>query len=194
MSFGGGLAKAAAAAVAAEADEELEDSFSGLKFPEDEEESDNMSVSETSEREKMASEDISIASSAASIALEEARAEVAKLRTEKYLMEQQLAKKVASPNKIFQDKILKETTNIALEIMDMDICTPWWVLQALQWVEERKVVLGKTDIQKLNSYKNWVWKNKAKDRAGMKYVKPTPFSQGNSPAAKNTGGAAAGSD
>ena len=194
MSFGGGLAKAAAAAVAAEADEELEDSFSGLKFPEDEEESDNMSVSETSEREKMASEDISIASSAASIALEEARAEVAKLRTEKYLMEQQLAKKVASPNKIFQDKILKETTNIALEIMDMDICTPWWVLQALQWVEERKVVLGKTDIQKLNSYKNWVWKNKAKDRAGMKYVKPTPFSQGYSPAAKNTGGAAAGSD
>ena len=101
---------------------------------------------------------------------------------------------LASPNKILHDKILKETTNIAPEIMDMDICTLWWVLQALQWVEERKVVLGKTDIQKLNSYKNWVWKNKAKDRAGMKYVKPTPFSQGNSPAAKNTGGAAAGSD
>ena len=122
MSFGGGLAKAAAAAVAAEADEELEDSFSGLKFPEDEEESDNMSVSETSEREKMASEDISIASSAASIALEEARAEVAKLRTEKYLMEQQLAKKVASPNKIFQDKILKETTRRTLAAPPVFFC------------------------------------------------------------------------
>ena len=61
----------------------------------------------------MASEVMSIASCAASMALEEARAEVAKLRTEKYLMEPQLAKKAASPNKIFHDKILKETTNIA---------------------------------------------------------------------------------
>ena len=138
----------------------------------------------------MASEVMSIASCAASMALEEARAEVSKLRTEKYLMEQQLAKKVASPNKIFQDKILKETTNIALEIMDMDICTLWWVLK---WIEERKADLGKTDINKLNSYKNWVWKNKVKDRAGMKHVKPTPFSQGNTPG-KNIGGAAAGSD
>jgi hypothetical protein len=188
MSFGGHIAKAAAAA--AEADEALENSFNGLKFVEDEEESDNMSVSETSEREKMASEVISIASSAASMALEEVRAEVAKLRTEKYLMEQQLAKKATSPNKILHDKILKETTNIAPEIMDMDICTLWWVLQ---WIEERKADLGKTDFHKLSSYKNWVWKNKAKERAGMKHAKPTPFSQGNTPA-KNTGGGGAGSD
>jgi hypothetical protein len=104
-----------------------------------EEESDNMSVSQTSKREKMASEVISIASSGAAMALEEARAEVAKLRTEKYLMEQQLAKKAASPNKILHDKILKETTNIAPEIMDMDICTLWWVLQ---WIEEHKADLG----------------------------------------------------
>jgi hypothetical protein len=97
---------------------------------------------------------------------------------------------LASPNKILHDKILKETTNIAPEIMDMDICTLWWVLK---WIEERKADLGKADINKLNSYKNWVWKNKVKDRAGMKHVKPTPFSQGNTPG-KNIGGAAAGSD
>jgi hypothetical protein len=46
----------------------------------------------------MASEVMSIASCAASMALEEARAEVSKLRTEKYLMEQQLAKKAAKPS------------------------------------------------------------------------------------------------
>jgi hypothetical protein len=154
------------------------------------EESDNMSVSETSEREKMTSEVFSIASSAASMTLEEARAEVSKLRTEKHLMEQQLAKKAASPNKILHDKILKETTNIYPKIMDMDICPLWWVLQ---WIEERKTDLGKTDIHKLSSYMNWVWKNKVKDRAGMKHDKPTPFSQGNTPA-KNTGGTSAGSD
>ena len=136
------------------------------------------------DRAQQAEELVSIASSANAMALEEARAEVAKLRTEKYLMEQQLAKKAASPNKILHDKILKETTNIAPEIMDMDICTRWWVLQ---WIEERTADLGKTDFHKLSSYKNWVWKNKAKERAGMKHAKPTPFSQGNTPA-KNTGG------
>ena len=99
-------------------------------------------------------------------------------------MEQQLAKKAASPNKILHEKILKETSNIAPVIMEMDLCTLWWMSQ---WIEERKADLGKTDINKLSSYKNWVWKNKAKDRVGMKHVKVTPFSI---PAK----GAAAGSD
>ena len=63
-------------------------------------------------------------------------------------------------------------------------CTLWWMSQ---WIEERKADLGKTDINKLSSYKNWVWNNKAKDRVGMKHVKVTPFS---TPAK----GAAAGSD
>jgi hypothetical protein len=77
------------------------------------------------DREKMASEVISIASSAASMALEEARAEVAKLRTEKYLMEQQIKQqaKVISPNKILHDKIIKD--NAIDTIMNMDICSLW---------------------------------------------------------------------
>ena len=111
------------------ADEALENSFSGLKFPEDEEESDNMSL----DREKMASDVISIASSAASMALEEARAEVVKLRTEKYLMEQQMKQqaKVISPNKILREKIIKDNADSIEANMNMDICSLWW---CEQWV------------------------------------------------------------
>jgi hypothetical protein len=47
-------------------------------------------------------------------------------------------------------------------------------------------MLGITDIQKLNSCKNWVWSNEVKKRAGMKHVKVTPMSC----PAKNTGGPA----
>ena len=66
--------EAAAAAVAAEAetDEVLENAFSGLKFSQDEEESDNHSDMSL-ERENMAQDIVSIASSVNSMALEEAR-------------------------------------------------------------------------------------------------------------------------
>jgi hypothetical protein len=96
-------------------------------------------------------------------------------------------KQTTNPNKIIHDKILQETADIALTIMDINICTLWW---AVRWVEERQADLGKTDIQKLNSYKTWVWKNFKKTEVGMKHVKVTP----NHIPAKNTGGAAAGSD
>jgi hypothetical protein len=128
--------EAAAAAVAAEAetDEVLENAFSGLKFSQDEEESDNHSDMSL-ERENMAQDIVSIASSVNSMALEEARAEVARLKPEKYPAEQALEQerkakaKVASPNQILHDKIQKETAGVIDTIKEMDNCSLWWVKQ-----------------------------------------------------------------
>ena len=146
MSFGWHIAKAAAAA--AEADEELENSFRVSSFL-------KMKRNPTTCLSTAAPDVISIASSAASKALEEARAEVVKLRTKKYLMEQQIKQqaKVISPTKILHDKIIKDNADSIDAIMNMDICSLWW---CEQWVQERMAVLGKTDTQKLNSYKTWV--------------------------------------
>ena len=87
------------------------------------------------EREKMAQDVVSIASSANSMALEEARAEVAKLKTEKYLAEQALEQerkakaKAASPNQVLHDNIQKETAGVIDTIKEMDNCSLWWVKQ-----------------------------------------------------------------
>jgi hypothetical protein len=163
MSFGGHVAKAAAAVVAveAEADEALENSLAGISISDDDNLSD-MSL----DRAQQAEELVSIASSANAMALEEARAEVAKLRTEKYLAEKALEQerchkrkakgKVASPNKILHDKIVNETADIIDTIKEMDNCSPWWVNQ---WVNECLAELATTDMQKSKSYKDFVIRN-----------------------------------
>ena len=91
-------------------------------------------------------------------------------------------------NKILYDKVLKETADIDPIIMQMDLCTLWWMSE---WLEERKADLVKTDTngdnQKLlRTYTDWAFRNKKKAEVGMKYSKVTPFSPAK--------GAAAGSD
>ncbi len=88
-----------------------------------------------------------------------------------------LAKK-SNRNKIIHDKILQETANITPVIMQMDLCTMWGVSQ---WIEERKVELGRTnthgDNQKfLRAHKDWAFRNKKKAKAGMLHSRVTPFS------------------
>jgi hypothetical protein len=189
MSFGGHLAKDAAAVVAAgaEADVALENSLAGISISDGDNHSD-MSL----DRAQQAEELVSIASSANAMALEEARAEVAKLRTEKYLAEKALelrtekflaekaleeeckAKgKGASPNQILHDKIVNETADIIDTIKELDNCSLWWVNQ---WVNECLAELATADMQKFKSYKDFVIRNKKKKKAGMKHFKVTPFS------------------
>ena len=132
----------------------------------------------------VASEVVSIASSAASMALEDARAEVIRLRTQLLLNQQQQQQfRTATMNETLHNGVLQKTQPIADEIMTMDVCTLWWLDQ---WVEERKSRLPKED-QGLESYKRWVWKNNKKAEAGMTNVRTTPTRT------RNTGGAAAGS-
>jgi hypothetical protein len=88
-----------------------------------------------------------------------------------------LAKK-SNRNKILHNKILQETANITTVIMQMDLCTLWWVSQC---IEERKVELGRTnthgDNQKLlRAYKDWAFRNKKKEEAGMLHSRVTPLS------------------
>ena len=79
----------------------------------------------------------SIASSAASMALEEARAEVKRLKTEMYVMKiREDAKAKATPVKltekqIFHNKIVGNPLVVgAVSTMNvMDTCTLWWVVQ-----------------------------------------------------------------
>jgi hypothetical protein len=134
MSFGGHLAMAAAAVLAAEAnaDEELENSLAGINISDDDNHSD-MSLDRSKE---IADEVISIASSAASMERKALENRVIQLET------QLLLAKKTNRNKILHDKILQETANIAPVIMQMDLCTLWWMSQ---WIEERKADLGKTD-------------------------------------------------
>ena len=127
----------------------------------------------------MASEVVSIASSAASMALEDARAEVIKLRTQLLLNQQQQQQfRTTMMNETLHNGVLQKTDTIGDEIMSMDACTLWWLDQL---VEDRKSRLPKED-RGLESYKRCFWKNNKK--AGMTNVKTTPTRT------RNTGGAA----
>ena len=67
------------------------------------------------------------------MALEEARVEVAKLRTEKYLAEMALEQeckakaKAIHPKQILHDLIVNDTACFVDTIKEMDNCTLWWV-------------------------------------------------------------------
>ncbi len=127
---------------------------------------------------------------ATSMALEEARAEVARLKTEKYLAEQALEQerkakaKDSFPNQILHDKIQKENADVIDTIKEVDNCSSWWVKQ---WVNERLTDLATSDTQKFKSYVDYVMRNKKKKEVGINHLKVTPFS---TPAK----GVAAGSD
>ena len=79
----------------------------------------------------------SIASSAASMALEEARAEVKRLKTEMYVMKiQEEAKAKVKPAKLTEKQILHNkivgnplVVGAVSTIQVMYACTLWWVVQ-----------------------------------------------------------------
>ena len=185
MSFGGHVAKAAEAkakaAVEAEANEEIEaeeneeiERAVGLISLSDEDDrGSDMSV------EKQTSDIISIASSANSMELAEARAEVIKLRTENYLAKVALEKaniNKVNPKQVMHDDIVKTTADIVGSIKELDGCALWWVNQ---WVNECLSEFGATssitDAQKFRLYKDFCMRNKKKKEAGMKHFKNTPF-------------------
>ena len=117
------------------------------------------------------------------MALEEARVEVAKLRTEKYLAEMALEQeckakaKAIHPKQILHDLIVNDTAGFVDTIKEMDNCTLWWVNQ---WVNECLTELATTgttaEIQKFKSYKDFCIRRKKKKEAGMKHFQVSPFS------------------
>jgi hypothetical protein len=98
--------------------------------------------------EEQAAELSSIASSANAMALEEARAEVQKLKTEKYLLSLEVERKTktaaaakkVSPNQLLHTRIEGDPVVAgAKSTMDnLDYCTLWWVVQwGLEYLARR---------------------------------------------------------
>ncbi len=128
----------------------------------------------------------SIASSAESMALEEARAEVKRLKTDAYaqkLREEAMAKELAlaaktkakevakmNPNEIKHDAIVADPVFVnAIEIIEtLDDCNLWWVVQ---WVNEYlarfKASASRDQWDAHDSYKNWTQTTKQKHSAGL---------------------------
>ena len=183
MSFGGHVAKAAAeakAAVEAEENEEIERAVGLISLSDEDDRGSDMSV------EKQTSDIISIASSANSMELAEARAEVIKLRTENYLAKVALEKaniNKVNPKQVMHDDIVKTTADIVGSIKKLDGCALWWVNQ---WVNECLSEFGATssitDAQKFRLYKDFCMRNKKKKEAGFKHFKNTPFTSPNAKA------------
>jgi hypothetical protein len=92
MSFGGNLAK--------DASDELQKAMSGMSIPVDDDMDDQPTAA------AVAAEIEFIVSSASSMTLEEARAEVKRLKTEMYVMELQKKTKKVSPNQLLHTRIL----------------------------------------------------------------------------------------
>ena len=105
------------------------------------------------------------------MALEEARAEVKRLKTEMYVMkiqEQAKAKPAKLTEKqIFHNKIVGNPVVVgAVSTMEqMDPCTLWWVVQwGNEYLTRFKVSADVEQVGALESYKTWTQKEKAKLR------------------------------
>jgi hypothetical protein len=75
-------------------------------------------------------------------------------------------KRSKTANNDQHDKVLRETANIVEKINSIDIYSLWWAEQALN---ERKKHF---DFKHpgLVSYKNYVWRSRAKQEAGMSMI------------------------
>ena len=119
------------------------------------------------------------------MALEEARAEVKRLKTEMYVMELQKKTKKVSPNQLLHTRIVGDPVVAgAISTMNnLNQCTLWWVVQwGLEYLARRKDTATKDETQKFASYKDFVSRNKKKREAGFQHFQVTPFSQGYTPA------------
>jgi hypothetical protein len=123
---------------------------------------------------KIAAEIESIASSAASMALEEGRAEVKRLKTEMYVMKIQEQAKVKpvklTEKQIFHNNIVGNPVVVgAVSTMkEMDPCTLWWIVQwGNEYLARFKASATVDEVGALESYKTWTQTQKAKRAAGF---------------------------
>ena len=127
----------------------------------------------------------SIASSAASMALEEARAEVKRLfKTEMYVMkiQEQAKPKPAklTENQIFHNKIVGNPVVVGAvsTMQQMNPCTLWWVVQwGNEYLARFKSSATAEEVGVLESYKSWTQKEKAKLQAGFRHISTKSESQ-----------------
>ena len=127
----------------------------------------------------------SIASSAASMALEEARAEVKRLfKTEMYVMkiQEQAKPKPAklTEKQIFHNKIIGNPVVVGAvsTIKFIHPCTLWWVVQwGNEYLARFKSSATAEEVGVLESYKSWTQKEKAKLQAGFRHISTKSESQ-----------------
>ena len=182
MSFGGHHAKEASdqlqkklqeEAMADDADK-LAAGLAGMDMKDD------MSIA-SDDAAKIVADIESIASSAASMALEEARAEVKRLKTEMYVMKVQEQAKSKNMRQLTQKEIFHNNITGspvvagAVKTMEnMDACTLWWVVQwGNEYLARFKHSATGDAIDELEAYKTWTQKQKAKAAAGFTHTTTT---------------------
>jgi hypothetical protein len=121
--------------------------------------------------EKMAMDLESIQSSASAMTLEEARAEVKKLQTEKYLLEMTHQKAVAqmSPNQIKHNKIIANPVVVGgiNAIENLNYCPLWWIVQwDNEYLARFKASATKKELDTHEQYKTWTQQTKQKKETG----------------------------
>ena len=183
MSFGGHHAKEASdqlqkklqeEAMADDADK-LAAGLAGMDMKDD------MSIA-SDDAAKIVADIESIASSAASMALEEARAEVKRLKTEMYVMKvQEQAKskntRQLTQKEIFHNNITGSPVVAGAVRTNMDACTLWWVVQwGNEYLARFKHSATGDAIDELEAYKTWTQKQKAKVAAGFTHTTTAPRS------------------
>ena len=144
---------------------------------------DDMSIA-SDDAAKIVADIESIASSAASMALEDARAEVKRLKTEMYVMKVQEQAKVKNlrpltQKEIFHNNITGSPVVVgAVKTMEnMDACTLWWVVQwGNEYLARFKHSASGDAIDELEAYKTWTQKQKAKAAAGFTHTTTAPRS------------------
>jgi len=112
------------------------------------------------------------------MALEEARAEVKRLKTEMYVMkiQEQAKSKTQRPltqKEIFHNNITGSPVVVgAVKTMEnMDACTLWWVVQwGNEYLARFKHSATGDAIDELETYKTWTQKQKAKASAGFTHT------------------------
>jgi hypothetical protein len=118
------------------------------------------------------------------MALEEARAEVKRLKTEMHVMkiqEQAKAKPAKLTEKqIFHNKIVGNPVVVgAVSTMkQMDPCTLWWVVQwGNEYLARFKASATVEEVGVLESYKTWTQDTKQKLQAGFRHISTKSESQ-----------------
>jgi hypothetical protein len=146
---------------------------------------DNMSIA-SDDTAKIVADIESIASSAAAMALEEARAEVKRLKTEMYVMKVQEQAKSKNMRQLTQKEIFHNNitgspvvAGAVRTMENMDACTLWWVVQwGNEYLARFKHSATGDAIDELEAYKTWTQKQKAKVAAGFTHTTTAPRSAG----------------
>ena len=118
------------------------------------------------------------------MALEEARAEVKRLKTEMYVMkiQEQAKSKTQRPltqKEIFHNNITGSPVVVgSVKTMEnMDACTLWWVVQwGNEYLARFKHSATGDAIDELEAYKTWTQKQKVKVAAGFTHTTTAPGS------------------